>query len=209
MAKVNVYNLKRESVGELELDDAVFGAEVNEGLIYDVLKAQLASKRAGSAKVKGRSEVAANSQKMYLQKGTGNARHGSRGAMLMVGGGKAHGPLPRDYGYRPPRKMRLGAMRSALSLKLKEGKLTVVDSFELPEIKTKALAGVLSALQVDAGTLIVDADSNDKLRLSARNMGDNQFLPPEGVNLYDVLRHPNLVLTKDAVAALQSRLQKA
>ncbi|MDD9934740.1 MAG: 50S ribosomal protein L4, partial [Myxococcales bacterium] len=111
--------------------------------------------------------------------------------------------------YRPPRKMRLGAMRSALSLKLKEGKLTVVDSFELPEIKTKALAGVLSALQVDAGTLIVDADSNDKLRLSARNMGDNQFLPPEGVNLYDVLRHPNLVLTKDAVAALQSRLQKA
>ena len=209
MAKVNVYNLKRESVGELDLDDSVFGAEVNEGLIYDVLKAQLASKRSGSAKAKGRSEVSANSQKMYRQKGTGNARHGSRGAMLMVGGGKAHGPLPRDYGYRPPRKMRLGAMRSALSLKLKEGKLTVVDKFELPEIKTKALAGVLSTLKVDAGTLIVDADSNDKLRLSVRNMGDNQFLPPEGVNLYDVLRHPNLVLTKDAVVALQSRLQKA
>lgn len=208
MAKVNVYNLKRESVGELELDDSIFGAEVNEGLIYDVLKAQLASKRGGNAKAKGRSEVAATSQKMYRQKGTGNARHGSRGAMLMVGGGKAHGPLPRDYGYRPPRKMRQGAMRSALSLKLKEGKLTVVDSFELPEIKTKALAGVLSALQVD-GALIVDAKDNDKLRLSARNMGDNQFLPPEGVNLYDVLRHPNLILTKDAALALQTRLQKA
>lgn len=209
MAKVKIYNLKRESVGELELADDIFGAEVNEGLIYDVLKAQLATRRAGSAKTKGRSEVAGSTRKLYKQKGTGNARHGGIRAMQYVGGGKAHGPQPRSYAYRPPQQMRAGAMRSALSLKLKEGALTVVDKFELPEIKTKNLAGVLKTLQVDKGTLIVDAQGNDKLRLSIRNLQDSSFLPPEGVNLYDVLRHPHLVLTKDAAIALQTRLQKA
>ena len=209
MAKVKVYNLKRESVGELELADDVFGAEVNEALLYDVLKAQLASRRAGSASTKTRSDVAGSTRKLYRQKGTGAARHGSIRAMTYVGGGKAHGPKPRSYAYEPPRKMRQGAIRSALSLKLKEGSLTVVDKFELGEIKTKALAGVLKTLQVDTGSLIVDAVGNEKLRLSIRNLPKASYLPPEGVNLYDVLRHPHLVLTKDAVAALQTRLQKA
>ena len=209
MAKVNVYTLKRESVGELELADEIFGADVNEALIYDVLKAQLASRRAGSASTKTRSDVSGSTRKLIRQKGTGGARHGSIRAMLYVGGGKAHGPKPRSYAYEPPRKMRQGAIRSALSLKLKEGSLTVVDKFELGEIKTKALAGVLKTLQVDTGSLIVDAVGNEKLRLSIRNLPKASFLPPEGVNLYDVLRHPHLVLTKDAVAALQTRLQKA
>ena len=209
MAKVKVYNLKRESVGELELADDIFGAEVNEALIYDVLKAQLASRRAGSASTKTRSDVSGSTRKLYRQKGTGAARHGSIRAMTYVGGGKAHGPKPRSYAYEPPRKMRQGAIRSALSLRLKEGTLTVVDKFELGEIKTKALATVLKALQVDKGSLIVDAVGNEKLRLSVRNLPKSSFLPPEGVNLYDVLRHPHLVLTKDAVAALQTRLQKA
>lgn len=208
MAKVSVYNLKRESVGELELDDSIFGAEVNEGLIYDVLKAQLASKRAGTAKTKVRSEVAGSTKKLYRQKGTGNARHGSIRAALYVGGGKAHGPMPRDYGYRPPRKMRQGALCSALSLKLRQGNLLVVDKFELSEIKTKGLAAALKNLQLN-GTLIVDAKDNDKLRLSARNLSESQFLPPEGVNLYDLLRYEHLVLTKDAVSALTTRFQKA
>jgi len=209
MAKVNVYNLKRESVGELELADDVFGAEVNEGLIYDVLKAQLASRRTGSAKTKGRAEVAGSTRKLYRQKGTGNARHGGIRAMTFVGGGKAHGPQPRSYAYRPPRQMRAGAMRSALSLKLKEGNLTVVDKFDIPEIKTKQVASVLKALQVDKGTLVVDVKDNEKLRLSLRNLPQSTYLPPEGVNLYDLLRHPHLLLTKDAVAALQTRFQKA
>jgi large subunit ribosomal protein L4 len=209
MAKVKVYNLKRESVGELELADDVFGADVNEGLIYDVLKAQLASRRSGSASTKSRSDVAGSTRKLYRQKGTGAARHGAIRAMNYVGGGTAHGPKPHSYAYEPPRKMRQGAMRSALSLKLKEGTLTIVDKFELAEIKTKALEGVLKALQVDKGSLIVDAVGNEKLRLSARNLPKASYLPPEGVNLYDVLRHPHLVLTKDAVAALQTRLQKA
>jgi large subunit ribosomal protein L4 len=208
MAKVNVYNLKRESVGQVDLSDAVFGAEVNEPLIYDVLKAQLASKRSGSAKTKARPEVSGSTRKLLKQKGSGGARHGGIRAGVYVGGGQTHGPQPRDYGYRPPRKMRLGAMRSALSLKLKEGTLTVVDKFELPEIKTKALAGVLKTLQVDQGSLIVDTNGNDKLRLSIRNIPNNTYLPPEGVNLYDVLRHPHLVLTREAVLLLQTRLEE-
>lgn len=209
MAKVNVYNLKRESVGQIDLADDVFGAEVNEALIYDVLKAQLASRRAGTAKTKGRAEVAGSTRKLYRQKGTGNARHGSIRAMSFVGGGKAHGPTPRSYAYRPPQQMRAGAMRSALSLKVKEGSLTIVDKFELAETKTKQVASVLKTLQVDKGSLVVDVKDNDRLRLSIRNIEGSSFLPPEGVNLYDVLRHPHLVLTKSAVAALVDRFQKA
>lgn len=208
MANVPVYNLKRESVGQLELNDAVFGADVNEGLMYDVLKAQLASKRSGTAKTKTRSEVAGSSRKMGRQKGSGGARHGTIRAPIYVGGGKAHGPMPRDYGYRPPRKMRLGALRSALSYKLKSGSLMVVENFELPQVKTKELAGVLTALQV-RGSLIIDAKDNEKLRLSVRNIPKSQFLPPEGVNLYDLLRHEHVILTKDAVAALENRFAKA
>jgi large subunit ribosomal protein L4 len=209
MAKVNVYNLKRESVGSIELSDAVFGAEVNEPLIYDVLKAQLATHRSGTAKTKDRPEVAGSSRKLLKQKGSGGARHGSITSGTYVGGGQTHGPRPRDYGYRPPRKMRMGALRSALSLRLKEGTLTVVDKLELSEIKTKAFAGVLKALQVDAGSLIVDVNGNENLRLSVRNIPKNTYLPPEGVNLYDVLRHPHLVVTKEAVVALTTRFQEA
>ena len=205
MAKVSVYNLEKKAVGELELSDAVFGAEVNEALIYDVLKAQLATRRAGTAKTKLRPEVSGSTRKLYRQKGTGAARHGAIRASHYVGGGKAHGPRPRDYGYRPPRKMRQGALASALSLKLKKGQLLVVDAFELSEIKTKKLAQILKVLEA-GNSLIVDANVNENLKLSVRNMQKSQFLPPEGVNLYDVLRHENLILTKDAATQLQNRL---
>jgi large subunit ribosomal protein L4 len=209
MAKIALFNLKRENIGELELADLVFGADVNEDLIYDVLKAQLASRRQGTAKTKVRSEVSGSTRKIYRQKGTGRARHGSIRAATFVGGGKAHGPQPRSYAYRPPRKMRAGALISALSLKLKEGNLTVVDSFDLGQIKTKGLMAVIEALKVQQGSLIVDQKDNEKLRLSARNLADHQVLPPEGVNLYDLLRHPHLVLTKAAVAALEERFTNA
>jgi len=205
MAKVSVYNLQKSQVGELELSDAVFGAEVNEALMYDVLKAQLATRRSGNAKTKLRPEVSGSTRKLYRQKGTGAARHGGIRASHYVGGGKAHGPQPRDYGYRPPRKMRQGALASALSLKLKQGQLLVVDTFELSEIKTKKLASILRALNAEK-SLIVDAVGNENLKISARNMTQTQFLPPEGVNLYDVLRHENLILTKDAATQLQNRL---
>jgi len=209
MAKVKVLNLGGESVGEIELADEVFGADVNEPLLYEVLKAQLASKRSGSANTKTRSEVAGSSKKIYKQKGTGRGRHGSIRAPNFVGGGQQHGPKPRSYAYRPPAKMRAGALRSALSLKLKEGRLTIVDTFALDEVKTKSLANVLAVLKVGKGSLIVDQKDNEKLRLSARNLDTHQFLPPEGVNLYDLLRHEHLVLTKHAVLALVERIQKS
>lgn len=205
MPKVKVYNLRREESGEIELADDVFGAEVNEALLYDIVKAQLASRRAGTAKTKGRAEVRGSSRKLYKQKGTGRARHGSIRAQQYVGGGKAHGPQPRSYAYRPTRKMRLGALKSALSFKLAEGQIIVVDDFQLQEIKTKGLSQVLSALNVDAGSLLVDIVGNDNLRMSARNLPNHQFLPPEGVNVYDILRYEHLVLTREAAAAIQKR----
>jgi large subunit ribosomal protein L4 len=205
MPKVKVYNLRREESGEIELADEVFGAEVNEALLYDIVKAQLASRRAGTAKTKGRAEVRGSSRKLYKQKGTGRARHGSIRAQQYVGGGKAHGPQPRSYAYRPTRKMRLGALKSALSLKLAEGQITIVDDFQLQEIKTKGLVTVLSALNVSTSGLLVDLDGNENLRVSARNLPNHQFLPPEGINVYDLLRYEHLVLTRDAAAAIQKR----
>lgn len=207
MPKVKVHNLSGKAVGEIELSDTVFDATVNEAVLYDVLKAQLASKRKGAASAQTRAEVTATGAKLYKQKGTGNARHGSRRAPIFVGGGTVHGPKPRDFGYRPPRKMRLGALKGALSLKLREGQLRVVEDFELAEIKTKKLVEVLGKLAVDGGALIVDGKDNDKLRLSARNLQKHSVLPPEGVNLYDLLRHEHVVLTKGAVEALEERCQ--
>ncbi len=205
MAKVTIYDTDKKAVGELDLDDGVFGTEVNEGLLYEVVKAQLASRRKGSHSTKNRAEVSGSSKKIYKQKGTGRARHGTIRAPSFVGGGQAHGPRPKSWAYRPPRKMRIGALKSALSLKLGEGKLVVLDKLSLDEIKTKALAGILDKLEVAKSSLIVDVAGNDNLRLSARNLASHQYLPPEGVNLYDVLRHEHLVLTKDAALALQAR----
>lgn len=205
MPKVKVYNLRYEEAGEIDLADTVFATEVNEALLYDIVKAQLASRRAGTAKTKGRAEVAGSTRKLYKQKGTGRARHGSIRAQQYVGGGKAHGPQPRSYAYRPTRKMRLGALKSALSLKLAEGRLTVVSDFQLSEVKTRGLSQVLDALKVSTSAIIVDMVGNDNLRLSARNLPKHQYLPPEGVNVYDLLRHDHIVLTKDAAAAIQKR----
>jgi large subunit ribosomal protein L4 len=206
MATVDVFNLKREKVGTVDLSDDVFAAEVKEHLFYEVVKAQLASKRQGSASAKNRSAVSGSTKKLYKQKGTGRARHGSIRAPVFVGGGQAHPPRPRDWSYRPPRQVRLGALRSALSKFQKEGRLLVVDRFELPEIKTKGVLSALEALKTQRHTLVVDTASNDKLRMSIRNCKDHQFLPPEGVNVYDLLRHDTLVLSKDAAKALEQRL---
>jgi len=205
MPKVKVYNLRREESGEIDLADEVFAIEVNEALLYDIVKAQLATRRAGTAKTKGRAEVRGSSRKLYKQKGTGRARHGSIRAQQYVGGGKAHGPQPRSYAYRPTRKQRLGALKSALSLKLAEGQLTIVDNFQLEEVKTKGLSQVLSSLNVAKSSLLVDVTGNDNLRLSARNLPNHQFLPPEGINVYDLLRFEHLVLTRDAAAAITKR----
>jgi large subunit ribosomal protein L4 len=203
--KVTVYNLKRESVGELDLSDEVFGAEVKEQLFYDVVKAQLASRRSGTKATKERSAVSGSSHKLYRQKGTGRARQGSLRAPHHPGGGMAHALEPKDWGYRPPRKVRIGALKSALSLFAKEGRLIVLDSLDLPEIKTKGLVATLSTLQADKKSLVVDSPSNDKLVRSIRNLENHQFLPPDGVNVYDLLRHDHLVVSKEAAKALEAR----
>jgi large subunit ribosomal protein L4 len=205
MAKVDVFNLKREKVGELELADEVFAAEVKEHLFHDVVTAQLASRRAGTKAAKERAAVAGSSKKIYKQKGTGRARHGSIRAPLFVGGGRAHPPKPQDFSYRPPRRVRVGALRSALSMILKEGRLIVLDDIDLGEIKTKKLAGVLVTLNTGKKTLVVDERENQNLKLSIRNMPDNLYLPPEGVNVYDLLRHDHLVVSKAAAKALEAR----
>jgi large subunit ribosomal protein L4 len=210
MPTVDVYNLKRDKVGSLALRDDVFAVEVAQHLLHEVVVAQLASKRAGTHAAKERAAVRGSSHKIYKQKGTGRARHGSIRAPLFVGGGRAHPPKPQDWSRRPPRRVRLAALKSALSLLLGEGRLTVVENLDLEAIKTKALAVALTALnapreKASVKTLVVDAKHNDNLKLSIRNMAGNLFLPPEGVNVYDLLRHEHLIVTKRAVEALEAR----
>lgn len=206
--KIKVFNLKREEVGSIDLSDEVFGAEVKEALFYEVVKAQLASRRAGTKATKERSGVRGSSKKLYKQKGTGRARQGTVRAPHHAGGGMAHALEPKDWSYRPPRKMRIAALKSALSLYAKEDRLIVVDKLELAEIKTKALLGVLGDLKTGKKALVVDATTNENLKRSIRNVEAHQFLPPEGVNVYDLLRHDHLVLSKDAAKELEARCLK-
>jgi len=205
MAKVDVFNLQRQKVGDIDLSDEVFGTEVKENLLHEVVVAQLASRRQGTHAAKERAAVSGSSKKIYKQKGTGRARHGSIRAPIFVGGGRAHPPKPQDFSYRPPRRVRTSALKSALSLLLKEGRLTILENIDLGEVKTKKLAGVLETLKVDTGALVVDDKSNENLRLSIRNMSHSQFLPPEGVNVYDLLRYQHLVVSKTAAKALEAR----
>jgi large subunit ribosomal protein L4 len=205
MAKIDVFNMKREKVGTVDLSDEVFATEVKEQLFYEVVKAQLASRRQGTASAKERSAVSGSSKKLYKQKGTGRARHGSIRAPIYVGGGRAHPPRPRDWSYRPPRNVRVGALKSALSKFHKEGRLLIIDSIELTEIKTKSLLSALSTLKANKKVIVVDRADNENLRMSIRNCRDHQFLPPEGVNVFDLLRHDTLIVSKDAAKALEAR----
>ena len=205
MAKIDVLNLKAEKVGELELSDVAFASEVNEALLDDVVKAQLSSRRQGTASSKNRAAVRGSSKKVFKQKGTGNARHGSIRAPSYVGGGQAHGPRPRNWTIRPPRKVRVGALRSALSMLFRDKNLVVVDSFALAEAKTKKTLSIVDALCGGKKSLVVDISTNVNLLRSIRNSETHNFLPPEGVNVYDLLRHDKLVVTTEAVKALQDR----
>ena len=208
MATFDVFNMQREKVGSIDLADEVFGVEVKEHLFYEVVKSQLASKRQGTQAAKNRSAVSGSTKKLYKQKGTGRARHGSIRAPLYVGGGRAHPPRPRDWAYEPPRRVRAQALTSALTKFGKEGRLLVVDSFELGEIKTKRLLEAFGALKALDRTLVVDSGANEKLKLSIRNLKEHQFLPPEGLNVYDLLRHDTLILSKDAAKKLEERCLK-
>jgi len=208
MTTFDVFNMKREKVGSIDLADEVFGTEVREHLFYEVVKAQLASKRQGTQCAKNRSAVSGSTKKMYKQKGTGQARLGSLRAPIFVGGGKAHPPRPRDWSYAPPRRVRALALTAALSKFGKEGRLLVVDTFELGEVKTKKLIEALGTLKAEKKTLVVDSNTNENLKLSIRNCTEHQYLPPEGLNVYDLLRHDTLILSKEAAKALEARCLK-
>jgi large subunit ribosomal protein L4 len=198
-------------VGSIDLDDSVFGAEIHEHLLWEVVKWQLAKRRSGNASTKRLGEVRGSSKKVWKQKGTGQARQGSRQAPHWVGGASVFGPKPRSYEYAMPRKAKKAALRAALSLRASEQKIVVIDSFSVngPKGSTKLVATALAALGVAQPAnkvLIVDAKDNGNLVRGARNLQSSQCIAPEGVNVYDILRHQTLVLTQAAVAAITAAL---
>jgi len=205
MAKFDVYDLEKNKVSELELADAVFAGEVNEHLFYEVVKAKLASDRSGTHAVKNRSLVSGGGKKPWKQKHTGRARQGSTRASQFVGGGKAMGPKPRDYAYDVPKKVRKAALRSALALRNRDGKIVIVQEWKPAEPKTSSAAKVLGKLGV-VKALVVDAAANAALAKSVRNLAGSDFLAAEWLNVYDILKHDALVLTADTAKKLEATL---
>ena len=207
MPVVDIKNLEGKKVGELELADAVFAAKVNPHLLHETVRWYLAGQRAGTHKTKGRGEVAGSGRKPWRQKGTGRARVGSIRSSIWRKGGTVHGPQPRSYAYRLPHKMLLGALRSALSAKLAEQKLTVVDVWALETHKTKAFRQVLDRLDGDTRTiLLVEAAANRNLELASRNLEGVKLVRPAALQPYDLLRHDRLVLSKNAAVKLSTAL---
>jgi len=214
MAKFDVFNTDRKKVSEIELSDAVFAAEPNEHLIYEVAKFQAINRRAGTVAVKNTSLVSGGGKKPWKQKHTGRARQGSTRASQWVGGGKAMGPKPRDYTYRPPREVRRGALRVALSQRAREQKLLIVDKIEVRELADKGrkrLSHGAAKILGDGGlklecALVIDAKENLNLHRGARNLAHFDVLAPEGLNLESVLKHETLVLTADAAKTLEGAL---
>ena len=207
MPKLELKNINGKGVGSIELDDAVFGAEVHEHLLWETVKWQLAKRRAGTASTKRMSEVRGSSIKAWKQKGTGRARQGSRKGPHWVGGGSVFGPKPRSYEYQLPRKVKKVALRAALSLRCSENKLVVLDGFKV-EGKTKEVASILATLDVGKA-LIVDAKDNALLIRGAKNLPDSMWIAPEGLNVYDILRHETLILTSAAVTQVEQALKPA
>jgi large subunit ribosomal protein L4 len=208
MAKLDVKNISGKSVGSIELDDAVFGAEIHEHLLWEVVKWQLAKRRAGNASTKRIGEVRGSAKKVWKQKGTGQARQGSRQSPHFVGGGSVFGPKPRSYEYAMPRKAKKTALRAALSLRASESKIIVLDGFDT-DGKTKSVAAALKTLGTGNKALIVDAKDNTNLVRGAKNLAASQWIAPEGINVYDILRHETLVLTKAAVDSITTALKGA
>src|SRR5919107_4117548 len=198
MPTVKVRNLKNEEVGDLELSDAVFGAELNEALIHSAVKAHLASARQGTVGTKTRGDVSGSGKKLWKQKGTGRARIASIRSPLWKGGGNVHGPQARDWSYSLPKKMKRGALRSALSERLREGNIVVVDELIFSGPKTKDFVGALKSLGFEGRTLIVDTLENDNLLLSSRNVRGAKVVGSGGLNVYDVLYHQKIVLSRSA-----------
>lgn len=211
MPSVDVFDLNNSKVSTLDLSDEVFGAPVNEALLYEAVRHYLACKRAGTASTKTRHEVAGSGKKLWKQKGTGRARMGSIRSPLWRHGGTVHGPQPRDYSYKLPRKMLLGALRSALSAKLRDGELRVISQFGFADHKTKTMAAALKTLNATRTVLLIDvyapdADSTRKVTLSARNLQGVTVRTSAEVTTYDLLQHQHVLLTEAAARKLSEGL---
>ncbi len=205
MPTLELYNQKKEKVGNITLSDAVFGSEVNRALVHQVVKAQLADRRQGTAKTKVKSEVRGGGKKPFKQKGTGSARQGSTRSPLNVGGGQNFGPQPRSYAEKTPKAMVRGALRSALSDRVKSARVIVVDKFLFGTPKTKEAVQVLKdTFKLDK--LLLVTVENKNLELSARNLKGIRVLRTEGLNVYDIVKHDWLMLTQDAVKVIEARL---
>lgn len=218
MPTVNILDLKNQVVGSVELSDEVFGAELNTNLLYEAVRWYRAGQRGGNAKTKRRWEVAGSGKKLWKQKGTGRARMGSIRSPLWRHGGTTHGPEPRSYAYKLPRKMQIGALRTALSAKLRDGELKVVRAFDVPDHKTKNMVNALKSLEINRKVLLVDvlapaadgqaADVARNVVLSSRNIEGAKLVPTRDVNVYDLLNHKHVVLTEAAARKLSEALAK-
>ena len=202
MANVKVYNMEGKEVGTLELNDAVFGVEVNEHLMHLAVVGQLANKRQGTQSAKTRNEVSGGGRKPWKQKGTGHARQGSTRAAQWVGGGMIFAPKPRDYSVKMNKKEKAAAIKSALSSRVAEEKIYVVDSLSFDEIKTKKMTAVLDSLKVEKALVVLDK-KDENVILSARNLPEVRTVMSNSINVYDILKYGSLVITKEAVAQIE------
>ncbi len=208
--KLNVTNLDAGSAGDIELSDEIFGlTEIRSDILQRMVTWQLAKRRAGTHKIKTRNEVARTGKKMYKQKGTGGARHGSRKAAQFVGGAKVFGPINRSHAFDLPKKVRALALRHALSAKARSGSIVILDSAVVSEPKTSALAARFEKMGLKNALFIAGPEVDVNLKLAARNIPMIDVLPDAGLNVYDVLRRDTLVLTRDAVAAIEARFAPA
>jgi large subunit ribosomal protein L4 len=207
MATIDVVNLENKKAGSMDLSSAVFEKEVKPHLYHAEVRRQLSARRAGTHSTKNRALVSGGGAKPYRQKGTGRARQGTIRAPQFAGGGVVFGPVPRGYSHKLPKKMRRAALLSALSQQIQESALTVVDDLQVEEFKTKRIAGILSSLGLAAdSTLIVIDEPNAMVEASTRNLPGVSVIRSEGVNVYDLLRHKSILMTKAAVEKLQARL---
>jgi large subunit ribosomal protein L4 len=206
MPSVDIIDLSNKVVGTLDLSDDVFGAPVNENLLYEAVRHHLACVRRGTASTKTRHEVAGSGKKLWKQKGTGRARMGSIRSPLWRHGGTVHGPQPRDYSYKLPKKMQLGALKSALSAKLRDGELRVVTEFAVSEAKSKAMRKTLDGLEASRTILLVDNSGNKNLELSSRNLEGVKLVSSREVNVYDLLGHQHVLFTQDAAKKISEAL---
>jgi large subunit ribosomal protein L4 len=205
MAVVNVINSKAQKVSQIDLVDTIFNIPVKGSVLHEVVTMQLAKRRSGSAAVKHRSDVKGSGRKLFRQKGTGRARRGNIKSPLLRGGGSTFGPDPRSYAYKVPKKVRRLALKMALSSKLKEEKLLVLNEFELDKIKTREFVKVMNALNTK-NALIITEKKNENLELSARNVPQIKVLRVEGLNVYDILKYKNIVLLESSIKSIEGRL---